>query len=94
MLFAAVGFGLAGCSSVQVTTPARSATEQLLISTAADQAAERLAAQLAVKGSIFVDASGVEGYDTKYAVFAVRDGLRHGGSAALGFHATGPPARA
>ncbi len=27
------------------------------------------------------------------AVFAVRDGLGRGGSAALGFHATGPPAR-
>ncbi|WP_455173861.1 DUF6655 family protein [Azospirillum largimobile] len=82
-LFAAAGLGLAGCSTAQVTTPARSATEQLLISTAADQAAERLAGRLAVKGSVFVDASGVEGYDTKYAVFAVRDALlRHGAAMA------------
>ncbi|WP_348520101.1 DUF6655 family protein [Azospirillum oryzae] len=83
LLFAAVGFGLAGCSTAHVTTPARSATEQLLISTAADQAAERLAGRLAVKGSVYVDASGVEGYDTKYAVFAVRDALlRHGAAMA------------
>lgn len=82
-LFAAAGLGLAGCSTAQITTPARSATEQLLISTAADQAAERLAGRLAVKGSVFVDASGVEGYDTKYAVFAVRDALlRHGAAMA------------
>lgn len=83
IILAVAGLGLAGCSTVQVTTPARSATEQLLISTAADQAAERLAGRLAVKGSVYVDASGVEGYDTKYAVFAVRDALlRHGAAMA------------
>ncbi|WP_377805477.1 DUF6655 family protein [Azospirillum sp. A29] len=78
-----VGFGLAGCSTSHITTPARSATEQLLISTAADQAAERLAGKLAVRGSIYVDSAGVEGYDTKYAVSAVRDALlRHGAAMA------------
>ncbi|HYF88925.1 DUF6655 family protein [Azospirillum sp.] len=83
ILFTTVCLGLAGCSTAHVTTPARSATEQLLISTAADQAAERLAGRLAVKGSVYVDASGVEGYDTKYAVFAVRDALlRHGAAMA------------
>lgn len=83
LLFSTAGLGLAGCSTVHVTTPARSATEQLLISTAADQAAERLAGRLAVKGSVYVDAAGVEGYDTRYAVSAVRDALlRHGAAMA------------
>ncbi|MBY6264404.1 hypothetical protein EI613_21150 [Azospirillum sp. 412522] len=83
LLLAAAGLGLAGCSTSHVTTPARSATEQLLISTAADQAAERLAGQMAVKGSVYVDAAGVEGYDTKYAVATVRDALlRHGAAMA------------
>lgn len=83
LLLSIVGFGLAGCSTSHVTTPARSATEQLLISTAADQAAERLAGKLAVQGSIYVDSAGVEGYDTKYAVSAVRDALlRHGAAMA------------
>lgn len=83
LLLAVAGAGLAGCSTSHVTTPARSATEQLLISTAADQAAERLAGRMAVKGSVYVDAAGVEGYDTKYAIATVRDALlRHGAAMA------------
>ncbi|MCG5239884.1 DUF6655 family protein [Azospirillum doebereinerae] len=76
----ALGLLLAGCSSSQVTTPARTATEQLLISTAADKAAERLAETLSVTGSVYVDSSSVEGYDNKYAISAIRDALLRRGA--------------
>ncbi|WP_147163060.1 DUF6655 family protein [Pararhodospirillum oryzae] len=69
---------------MNVTTPARSASEQLLISQAADRAAQRLADALALKeGPVFVDASLAEGYDSKYAIGAVRAALaRHGATLA------------
>ncbi|CAO3431253.1 DUF6655 family protein [Azospirillum doebereinerae] len=79
----ALGLLLAGCSSSQVTTPARTATEQLLISTAADKAAERLAETLSVTGSVYVDSSSVEGYDNKYAISAIRDALLRRGARLL-----------
>ncbi|SMH48423.1 DUF6655 family protein [Azospirillum agricola] len=74
---------LAACSSSQVTRPARTATEQLLISTAADKAAERLAQTLSIQGSVYVDAASVEGYDNKYAVSAIRDALLRRGARIL-----------
>ncbi|SMF14093.1 hypothetical protein SAMN06265365_10568 [Tistlia consotensis] len=70
---------LAACSSQTVTQPARSATEQLLISTAIDRAAERLAAALPVRGKLFLEPVNLDGNDGKYAVGAVREALlRHG----------------
>ncbi|HET7085925.1 MAG TPA: hypothetical protein VFI23_14205 [Rhizomicrobium sp.] len=41
---AAVSLPLAGCSAERTTSPTRSAQEDLLITTAADRAAEALAA--------------------------------------------------
>lgn len=74
-----VVLALAACSSAKESSPPRTATEQLMLSTAADRAAERIAEQVArdmPKGSkVFVDAANFEGTDGKYAVAAIRDRL-------------------
>ncbi|KAA5606172.1 hypothetical protein F1188_07025 [Roseospira marina] len=72
--------GLAGCASQNVTTPERSASEQLLISTAADRAAESLAETLPVTGPVYVDAINFDGYDERYAIGAIRDALLRNGA--------------
>ncbi|QDL94452.1 hypothetical protein FDP22_21530 (plasmid) [Paroceanicella profunda] len=79
----ALGLLAAACSSKSISTPARTATEQLLISTAVDKAAEKIAKSLQVEGKVFVDAAYFEGYDSKYAVATIRDSLlRHGAALA------------
>jgi hypothetical protein len=70
MLFA---FLVEGCTTTRETNPARSATEQLLISTAADNAAARLSLQIPPQTKVFVDASDFEGTDSKYAIGAIRE---------------------
>lgn len=61
------------------TSPQRTATEQLLVSTAAEHAAAQI--DLPVKGlRVYVDASNVEGADAKYAVAAVREQLLRNGA--------------
>jgi len=64
---------LGGCSSVRETSPARTASEQLLISTAADQAASQLALPIAKGTSVFIDATNFDGIDAKYAIAAIRE---------------------
>lgn len=68
---------LAACSSVRQTAPPRAATEQLLISTAGDRAAERLALQLPPGKKVFVDPTNFEGLDGKYVLSCVRDRILH-----------------
>jgi hypothetical protein len=71
---------LSGCSSMRETLPQRTAREELLISTAADRAAEKLNLKIPAGTKLFVDPQFVEGTDSKYAVAAVRDRLlRNGG---------------
>ena len=64
-----------GCTTVKETNPARTATEQLLISTAADRAAANLVTQIPKGAKTFVDAAYFEGTDSKYAIGAVRGSL-------------------
>lgn len=73
-----------GCTTIRATSPQRSAQEELLISTAADRAAEALAAQIPANLSAYVDASamrtdnrneGVESIDRQYALAAIDDAL-------------------
>lgn len=71
---------LAGCSTARETEPARTATEQLMISTAVDRALDRLNVKIPEGTKIWVDAGNFEGYDSKYAVGAVRDRLLHLGA--------------
>ncbi|MGA9797185.1 MAG: DUF6655 family protein [Rhizomicrobium sp.] len=80
---------LAACTTVRTTSPLRSAQEELLISTAADRAAEALVAQLPTNLSVYVDLSGFgvqdepnaspAMQDEPYASAALKDAmLRHG----------------
>jgi hypothetical protein len=69
-----------GCVSVRQTDPARTATEQLLLSTAADRAAEEAdLAQFAHK-KVFLDGSYFDSYDPKYALGTIRDALSRAGA--------------
>jgi len=66
---------LAACATQTETNPPRSATEQLLISTAADRAAAKLAVTIPAKTAVFVDAGNFDGADSKYAIGAIHDSL-------------------
>jgi hypothetical protein len=70
---------LGGCTSERLTSPPRTAEEQLLISTAADRAAEKLAQQIPPRIKMFLDATYINAPDANYATLAIRDRLlRHG----------------
>jgi hypothetical protein len=62
-----------GCTSARETMPQRSATEQLLISTAADHAVEDIDLNIVPGTKVFVDATNFEGTDSKYAIGSLRD---------------------
>lgn len=71
---------LSGCTTMRETQPDRTAREQLLISTAADRAAEKLNLKIPAGTRLFVDPQFVEGTDSKYAIAAVRDRLLRNGA--------------
>jgi len=71
---------LGGCSTVRDTQPPRTATEEMLISTAADRAADALRPHFAPGEKVFVDATYFEGTDSKYTISAIRDRLAHDGA--------------
>ena len=79
----AVVLGLApgACSTQKESAPSRTATEQLLISTAADRAMDGLDLTLAPGTKVFVNSENLEGTDSKYAVAAIRDHLLRQGAA-------------
>ncbi|GAB2178356.1 DUF6655 family protein [Dongia sp. agr-C8] len=66
---------LSGCTTTRETDPQRTATEQLLLSAAADRAAERIALDLGPARRAFLDATNFEGFDGKYAIAAIRSSL-------------------
>lgn len=72
---------LSACSTVRQTEPDHTATEQLLFSTAADRAAEKLSLTVPDGAKVFVDAGVTDGStQAKYLVSAIRDQiLRRGG---------------
>jgi hypothetical protein len=77
---------LAGCSSTRATSPAHGAQEMLLLTTAADRAAEALAAQVPPDLTAWIDPSGFstepDGFPSEalaYGMAAIKDALlRHG----------------
>jgi len=72
---------LAACSQLRESQPGRTATEQLVFSTAADRVCDQLTIDLPPGSKVFVDASYVEGTDSKYLVASLRDRiLRRGGN--------------
>jgi len=63
---------LAGCTTARSTAPLRTASEQLLISAAADRAAAQLSLGIPKGTKIFVDTRYFQGYDDGYAIAAIR----------------------
>lgn len=72
---------LAGCTSERTTSPARTATEQMLISTAADRAAAELTPGVPEGTKVFLDTRYFQGYDNDYAIGAIKDQLLRRGAA-------------
>lgn len=64
---------LGGCSTTRESSPSRTATEQLLISAAADRAAEKLSLHIRPGSRVYVDASYFDAIDGRYAIGAVRE---------------------
>jgi hypothetical protein len=81
VLSAALLLSLAACSTVRETEPDHTATEQLLFSTAADRAAEKLSLTVPSGAKVFVDGGATDGStQAKYLLSAIRDQiLRNGG---------------
>ena len=74
---------LGACSTEVQTNPARTASEELLISSATDRAANKLALALPAHAKAFVDATNLDGTDNKYAIASIRSHLlQHGVSLA------------
>lgn len=70
-----VALALSGCTTAKESNPSRTAMEELLISTAAERAADQMKLPLPKGAAVYVDASNFEGTDSKYAVGAVRGSL-------------------
>lgn len=71
------------CTTMRQTEPSRTATEEMLISSAADRAAGEI--KLNVKGKkVFVDASNYKGLDPGYTVAAVQERLLKNGALLVG----------
>jgi hypothetical protein len=76
---AAASLLLAGCSAERSSSPGRTAQEVLLVTVAADRAAEALAAQVPSNLTAWIDASGFSAEDQAYGLAAIQDALlRHG----------------
>ncbi|MGP8198603.1 MAG: DUF6655 family protein [Limisphaerales bacterium] len=69
-----------GCTQTILTAPQRSATEQLLLSTAADRAITSTNFSMFRGKKVFLDASNFDSYDSKYAIGSIRDALSRAGA--------------
>ena len=69
-----------GCIQLRQTDPARTATEQLLLSTAADRAIGNASLSEFAHKKVFLDTAYFDSYDSKYALGAIRDALSRGGA--------------
>jgi len=69
-----------GCTTIRQTDPPRTATEQLLLSTAADRAIGFVTLDEFARKKVFVDAAYFDSYDSKYVLGAIRDALSRAGA--------------
>ncbi len=76
----AVALALNACTIIRDTQPARSATEEMLISTAAERVSDRMQLDFAHGAKVFVDPADFEGYDSKYALGTFKDRLLRRGA--------------
>lgn len=72
---ATILLSLTGCVTDRRTDTPRTATEELLVSSAADRAAVALSKSIPTHSKLFVDTSNFDATDGKYAIGAVRDAL-------------------
>jgi hypothetical protein len=72
--------GLAACTTVRESSPQRTATEQLLISTAVDRAVERMHLEIPKGTKVYLDTEQLEGSDGKYAAAAIRERMLRSGA--------------
>ncbi len=79
-LFVFAAFLLGGCTTNKITEPARAATEQLLLSTAADRALHSASFGIFANQKVFLDAAYFDSYDSKYVVGGIRDALSRAGA--------------
>jgi hypothetical protein len=78
LIFAALLLG--GCVTNKTTDPARSATEQLLLSTATDRALQSADLAAFENQKVFLDATYFDSYDSKYVIGTIRDALSRAGA--------------
>ncbi len=71
---------LPSCVTRRTTDPARTATEQLLLSTAADRALDAVVPAEVAGGSVWVREAHLESYDRPYVLGALRAGLAGAGA--------------
>jgi hypothetical protein len=76
---------LAGCSDARQTSPARTATEQLLVSKAGDRAAEEITLKIPAGAKVFIDPTKFQGadgkdFDGQYLMSAIRDRVVRNGA--------------
>lgn len=71
---------LAGCSATRITEPARTAAEQLLLSTAIDRSLADADFSSFSGQTVYFDIRMFEGYDSKYALGAIRDTMSQQGA--------------
>lgn len=69
------GLVLGACASANETSPARTATEQLLVAQAAERAAGEFSMALPSGARVFLDTSNFRGEGAEYAASAVREAL-------------------
>jgi hypothetical protein len=69
-----------GCATNNTTNPARSATEQLLLSTATDHALQSADLMVFENRKVFLDTNYFDSYDSKYSIGTIRDALSRAGA--------------
>ena len=70
---------LGSCTTMRDSKPDRTATEQLLISTAAEKQAQSIDFGVPAGKKVFVEPANFKGYDAEYAIAAIREqALRQG----------------
>lgn len=76
----AATLALGACTTTRETSPQRSATEQLLISTAVDRAVDGMHLAIPQGTKVFLDAEQLEGSDGKYAASAMKERMLRDGA--------------
>lgn len=71
---------LSACATARETSPARTATEQLLVSHAAERAASQFSLALPKGARVFLDTTYFRGEGSEYAASAIREALISRGS--------------